>query len=392
MLALGLQWALVEMSDPKQTFAEVPRKHIGYGPRPIFVDVRAVWLTFAIGVAVLLAWAMRDLFVPFAFSAAFVLIGAPVVDAMKSHGMPRPVGAAIFLLVLGAVLTALTLLILPKLIDQIGDVVQRVPVLLEELEKWISRNFGVDDSLLRIREAVQERIDDIGGTLATGGVGGALGAGARGILRGAASFAVAAGLFLMVPVLVFFALSELDLLRRNVPRFIPMTWREPAARYGGAIRYAIFYMLRGQLMVAFCLMVIYMIGLSLAGVPFAMAISVIAGLGYFIPYATGTLLFVLSVLFTLLDPSASLLTSVIGAGVTALVGQAVETWFLTPRVVGKSAGLPPLLVVLAVLIGGELFGFVGILFSLPIATALAAVVRASGEIPYEEGDDDEHAG
>jgi predicted PurR-regulated permease PerM len=123
-----------------------------------------------------------------------------------------------------------------------------------------------------------------------------------------------------------------------------------------------------------------------------MAISVIAGLAYFIPYATGTLLFVLSVVFALLEPQASVLNAVIGAGITALVGQAIESWFLTPRIVGKSAGLPPVFVVLAVLIGGELAGFVGILFSLPIATAVAAVVRASGELPYEEGDDDEHAG
>lgn len=369
-----------------------PRPYIGYGPRPLFLDVRAVWLTLALVAALALAWAIRDLFVPFAFSAAFVLVGAPIVDAMKRHGMPRPVGAAIYLLVLGAALLALILLIVPELVRQVGDAIGRVPTLLEDLEEWIERTFGVDDSLLRLRSAAEARIKDIGETLASGGMGGALGAGARGLLRGAASFAVAAGLFLMVPVLVFFTLSELDLLRRHVPRFLPHAWREPAHRYGGALHDAIWYMLRGQLLVAFVLIVIYMIGLSIAGVPFAMAISVIAGLGYFVPYATGTLLFVLSVVFALLEPEPRVLNAVVGAGLTALVGQAVETWFLTPRIVGKSAGLPPLFVVIALLIGGELAGFVGILFSLPVATAIAAVVRASGEVPWEEGDDDEHAG
>lgn len=366
-----------------------PRRHIGYGPRPIFLDLRAVWLALAIVVTVLLLWTLRGLFVPFAFSAAFVLVGAPVVDRMKERGMPRPIGAAIYLLVLIAVLTALTLLIVPKLISQVGDLVQRIPVLFEDLEAWIERRFGIDDSLIRLREAVQKRISEIGTTLAGGG---GLGATASGILRGAATFAAAAGLLLMVPVLVFFGLSELDLLRRNVPRFIPTSLREPAARYGGAVRDAMWYMLRGQLLVAFVLMVIYVIGLSIAGVPFALAISVIAGLGYFIPFATGALLFVLSVLFALLEPQASVLVAVVGSGITAAVGQAVETWFLTPRIVGKHAGLPPLFVVLAVLIGGELAGFVGVLFSLPVATALAAIVRASGEVPFEEGDDYEHAG
>lgn len=371
---------------------EAPRRHIGYGPRPIYLDVRAVWLLFAIAVAIVFAWALRGLVVPFAFSAAFVLVGAPVVDRMKHAGMPRPIGAAIYLLVLIAVLTALTFLIVPKFISQVGDVVQRVPSLLEELEKWIEARFGVDDSVLRLREAVQERFSTLGDTLAAGGgVGGAIGASARGILRGAATFAAAAGLFLMVPILVFFGLSELDLLRRNVPSFIPHDLREPAARYGGAIHDAIWYMLRGQLLVAFVLMIIYVIGLSIAGVPFAIAISVIAGLGYFIPFATGALLIVLSVVFAFLEPDASLLTSIIGAAITAAVGQAIETWFLTPRIVGRHAGLPPLFVVLAVLIGGQLFGFVGVLFSLPVATAIAAIIRASGEVPYEEGDDDEHA-
>lgn len=365
---------------------EVPtRQHPSFGPRPLYVDVRAVVFLLGFAVACLMLWGLRSLLVPVLFAAAFTLVGAPLVDRLKQGGIPRAIGALIYLVVLGAVLTALLFLIVPRLVDQIGDLVERLPLLVDRLEAWIAATTGYEDAVERVSAEVRERVREMSGLAGGAAVGGRL----FGMLT---AFLSRAGLWLMVPVLVFFTLSELPLLRRYAPTFLPGPWREPAIRYGGAIRDALAYMLRGQLTVAMMLTVIYVIGLNIAGVPFAIAISVIAGLGYFIPFATGTLLLVLSVVFTLLEPGTPIVRAVLGAAITAVVAQGIETWFLTPRIVGRTAGLPPLIVVVAVLVGGVLFGFAGVLFSLPVATAIGAVVRARRLTPWEEGDDDEHAG
>jgi predicted PurR-regulated permease PerM len=361
------------------------RQHTGFGPRPIYVDTHALFVALAFALAAWLLWSLRSLWVPALFAAAFTLVGAPVVERLKQGGIPRAVGALIYIVAVGAILTALLLLIVPRFVEQVGGLIERVPRLVARLELWIAEVTGYEDAVERLGAELRGRLLALGGLAAPGAaVGGRL-------FAWLVAFFSRAGLWLMVPVLVFFTLSDLPLLRRNLPSFLPRLWREPALRYSRAIRDALAYMLHGQLLVALFLILIYLVGLNLSGVPFAFAISVIAGLGYFIPFATGTLLLLLSVVFTLLEPEAPLLRAILGAAITAVVAQGIETWILTPRIVGKTAGLPPLLVVVAVLVGGVLFGFAGVLFSLPVATALGAVVRTYREGPWEEGDDDEHA-
>lgn len=347
--------------------------------RPLVVDLRALSL-FAGGLlAVALAFTLRDLFVPFAFAAALVLVGAPLIDRLARHRVPRALGAALYLALLGTALLLLVLLVVPALVQQVLDVVERLPRLLLQLDTWVERTFGVRHGLEQGRAALEERFtqlvrDLVGGTSE-------LGTQAASLLRGAASFASAAGLALMVPVLVFFALAELEQLRRLPRELLPSSMYRGLSRYAAAVREAMLYLLRGQLLVALALAALYLLGLTLAGVPFPLTVSVVAGLAYFIPFATTPVLLGLSLLFALLEPDASLWRAAVGAGATAAVGQVVESWFLTPRIVGRHAGLPPLVVVVAILVGGQLAGFTGVLFSLPVATALAAMVRAARSSP-----------
>jgi predicted PurR-regulated permease PerM len=343
--------------------------------RALVIDVRALTLVLGGALALWLAFLLRDLFVPFAFAAALVLVGAPLIDRLAHHRVPRAVGAALYLALLGAALLLVVLLVVPTLVQQVLDVVERLPRLLTQLDAWVETTLGVRHGLAQGRAVFEERLSQIISDL----VGGTseLGAQAASLLRGAASFASAAGLALMVPVLVFFALAELEQLRRLPRELLPASTYQGLSRYAAAVREAMLYLLRGQLFVALALMVLYLIGLTITDLPFPLTISVVAGLAYFLPVATTPVLLSLSLLFALLEPDASLWRAAIGAGATAAVGQVVESWFLTPRIVGRHAGLPPLFVIVAILVGGQLAGFTGVLFSLPFATALAAVVRAA---------------
>jgi predicted PurR-regulated permease PerM len=122
--------------------------------------------------------------------------------------------------------------------------------------------------------------------------------------------------------------------------------------------------------------VIYVIGLGISGVPLALAIGILAGAAYLIPFASASAALVLSVAFALLElgPDGAK-GPIIGAAITCVLVQLVEGYVLTPRIVGEKAGLSPLATLLAVLFGGTAAGFLGVLFALPIGAVVALVLR-----------------
>jgi predicted PurR-regulated permease PerM len=131
--------------------------------------------------------------------------------------------------------------------------------------------------------------------------------------------------------------------------------------------------LRGQLTVMLALGVLYAAGLSIVGVDFALLIGLIAGLVSFVPYLgliVGIIIATIAVLFQSHD-----ITQVLWVfGVFAIV-QLLEGTVLTPLLVGDKIGLHPVTVIFAVMAGGQLFGFFGILVALPVAAVLAVIMR-----------------
>lgn len=131
--------------------------------------------------------------------------------------------------------------------------------------------------------------------------------------------------------------------------------------------------MRGQLMVMFSLAVIYTLGLSMIGLELALLLGVIAGLVSFVPYLgliVGILLAGLAAFFQFGDWLPVLQVAIVFA-----VAQAIEGMVLTPRFVGERIGLHPVAVIFAVLAGGQLFGFTGVLLALPAAAVVMVLLR-----------------
>jgi len=130
--------------------------------------------------------------------------------------------------------------------------------------------------------------------------------------------------------------------------------------------------MRGQLMVMLALGVIYAAGLWLVGLDLAFIIGMIAGVLSIVPYlgtAVGVIAAVIAALFQFQDVFHTVMVLVVFAA-----GQSLEGMVLTPRLVGDRVGLHPVAVIFAVLAGGQLFGFLGILLALPVASALNVLV------------------
>lgn len=333
--------------------------------RPLLLDTKAVWLVITLVVAVALLWALRDLVAPFLFAAALTFIGAPVVNRLQRRRLPRYLGSFLFLVLVGMILAALLLLVLPTLIEQVGDLVERFPEILQRLQRFADQIVGVDMARELERLVASARAS--------------LAASARelagGAARGFASVLSITALVVLVPLLTFFLLAELPAFSHFVHEVIPARYRDEATRYGRLVQDALGNMLRGQLIVASIMAAIYVVGLSVVGVPLPVAIGIISGFAYFIPFATTPVCIALSTIFVLLEPGGRIWFPILGATGIALVVQALESWLLTPRIVGFKAQLSPLVVVIAAIIGAELYGFVGVLFSFPVATAVGVLMR-----------------
>ena len=177
----------------------------------------------------------------------------------------------------------------------------------------------------------------------------------------------------LIPVVMFYLLRDWDRIVRRVDELLPRRWLPTVRTLAREIDRVLAEFVRGQLSVMVVLAVYYVIGLSLAGLKFAIPIGVLTGLLVFVPYVGFGLGFVLGVLSALLQwsgwPGFIAVLSVYG------IGQLLEGYVLVPWLVGDRIGLHPLAVIFALLAFGHLFGFAGVLLALPASAALLVGLR-----------------
>ncbi|WXH33434.1 Putative transport protein YhhT [Myxococcus stipitatus] len=177
----------------------------------------------------------------------------------------------------------------------------------------------------------------------------------------------------VVPVLAFFFLQDYPRLMGRVKDLLPRRAVGLVGRRFAEVDEVLSAFVRGQLTVGALLSVIYAVGLSAARIDMAIVIGVIAGFGNMVPYlgtGVGILLSLVGVMLSWQGPWQ--IGMVVG---TFVVGQMLEGFVITPRIVGEKVGLAPVAVIIAILAFGELFGFVGILLAVPVAAILKVVLR-----------------
>jgi len=324
--------------------------------------------------------ALSGLVTALLFALTLALLLAPVVRALEKRRVPRAIGGALAILALGVVLAAFSATFLPRIVRELTELALRIPDGLSRLIAVVEKStgFALPTNLAELVKTLTERFagewkEQVGRVLSSSGS--FVGEHAGEVFAGLASVVGTLGQAALVPVIAYFVLVELDALAALALSLAPVVVRRQVLRHGPGIARALSSMVKGQLTVALAMAGIYVVGLLLSGVPLALAIGILAGLAYVIPFASGVVCVGLSVVFVLLEPDLAPLGPIAGTIATAVVVQLVEGWVLTPRIVGEQAGLSPLAVVLAVLCFGELFGFLGVLFALPIAASIAVVVK-----------------
>jgi predicted PurR-regulated permease PerM len=181
------------------------------------------------------------------------------------------------------------------------------------------------------------------------------------------------GNVVMVPLVLFYLLYDWNRMLARVQGFVPRRWLDKTLQLARDMDRMLSQYLRGQLLVMAVLAVFYAIALTIAGFEIALPVGIFTGVAVFIPYigyATGLALALLAALLQFGDWY--------GFGAVAIiygVGQILESFFLTPRLVGERIGMHPLAVIFALLAFGQLFGFFGVLLALPVSAILSVALR-----------------
>ncbi len=183
----------------------------------------------------------------------------------------------------------------------------------------------------------------------------------------------------LFPIFVFFFLRDWDTMKQGVFDLVPFRWRQGVLDHYVEIDAKMAQFLRGQFLLCCTLAVLYALGLAIfTDIPLAVGVGVLAGLLFIIPYFGTAIGIILGIILAVVAGGLTADTGVEILKVGAVFGvvQAIEGAFLTPRIVGDSVGLHPVVVMLALVVGANLFGFLGILLGVPVAAALQVIAAS----------------
>ncbi|MFM8690875.1 MAG: AI-2E family transporter [Limnohabitans sp.] len=341
-------------------------------PLTLSINRPVLWLGVVLLVAVLF-WLLAPVLAPFVIAAVLAYVLHPlVVRSERLFGQSVPRALAVVLVETAALLllTGLLLLLVPVILREWPLLQQQLPALLDRIDSalrpWLAQmglNVSLDLSDLKahLREWLSANREDwIAPLLASLKVGG-------NALLSLVGYAV------LVPVALFFMLNDWERLVDMSLQWVPPRWRPGFDDFMSECDRVLGEYLRGQVMVMLALAVFYSAGLALFGLELALPIGVFTGLAVFVPYLGFGLGLLLALLAGLLEsgPGQALLMVAVVYG----LGQLLESFVLTPRLVGERIGLHPLAVILALMAFGQLFGFVGVLVALPASAVLLVALR-----------------
>jgi len=313
---------------------------------------------------------LAPVLVPFLAAAVMAYVLHPLVDRWQARRLPRSVGSLLAVLLLSLALLSLALLIVPVVTHQIPLLREQIPPMLGRLHAqllpWLQRvgvdlQFDVDP----VRQWLGRIWADNGEEL----VGGVLAS----LRLGGSAVLALFGYLVLLPVVTFYLLLDWPEVVRRCQSLIPPRWRSASLSFFEDTDAVLGQYLRGQLLVMLCLALFYAVALAVVGLDLALPIGVFTGVAVFVPYLGFGLGLVLGVLAALLQFQA--LGPVLGVCLVFMAGQLLESFYLTPRLLGERIGLHPLVVIFALMAFGQVFGFVGVLVALPASAVLLVALR-----------------
>jgi predicted PurR-regulated permease PerM len=323
--------------------------------------VAGVWLLFSL---------LRGVLLPFAVSFVIAYLLEPLVDRLEEFRVRRGAASVAVLLAFLLAFALVLLLIVPLLQQQVIRIIDRLPSLVSAAQELfghfmqaLQRRLPATE-VAKLRDLVNQQIGNaVEWTVHL----------LQSMITGSFAVLNLVSLIVVTPVVTFFLLRDWHVMIDQIDAHLPRAQAETVREQARIIADTLNGFVHGQAFVCLILAVYYAAALSLAGVESALAVGLLIGVLAVVPVVGVAIGFALSIALAALQYGTW--TKILVVVGIFLFGQSVEANVLTPKLVGDRIHLHPVWVIFALLAGGKLFGFVGVLVSVPAAAAIGVLVR-----------------
>lgn len=315
-------------------------------------------------------FAISNILLPFVLAFVLAYFLNPLVVKLQKKGWGRTTSTTTVVGGFCVLIISFFMILIPLLQTQVLSFMVRVPnivtlvwskikILITYTQQKIS-----PEQMYQLSDAVSQTAFNILNSIGTG---------LMNILSGGVVVFNVLSLLIITPVVLFYVLRDWDGVSRKTKALVPHKYEKTVSSFWQDINKTLSGFIRGQISVCLSLALFYAIGLSLIGLDLGALVGIIAGVLSFIPYFGFLTAVLLGVLLAFSQGAGWGVW--IGLAVVLTLGQILESYFLTPKLVGDGVGLHPVWIIFALLAGGVLFGFLGILLAVPVAAVIGVVVR-----------------
>jgi len=313
---------------------------------------------------------MGEILTPFIIAALLAYLGDPLVNKLEKMHLKRTLSAILIFSLMLLILLGLGLLIIPLLQVQIQILIEKIPDMVIWIQQtvmpWLSTHFDIKINFdpVEIKKILITHWQQAGNVLDK--VVLTLTHSTKTVLKVLINF-------ILVPVVTFYLLRDWPMLLTRLQNLVPRVYIEPVTTISSQCNEVVGAFFRGQFLVMLILGLYYTIGLSIMGLDLAVLIGVIISILSIVPLLgtiIGLFLGIITTVFQFHDVKHVIYLLIIFG-----IGHVLENMILTPLLIGNRVGLHPVAVILAVLIAGTYFGFLGILLAIPIAAVLLVLLK-----------------
>jgi predicted PurR-regulated permease PerM len=327
-------------------------------------------LGFAAVLGFILLYLLEPVWEPFLIAALLAYLGDPLVNRLMKLKISRTMAALIVFLLIMFAIVSVFLFVVPLLARQITLLINRLPDLIVWIQQtavpWIKEHTGVSISfdLKQLKMVIAQHWQQVGNVAAV--VWTALSSSGLALLAWLTKL-------LLIPVVTFYLLRDWESLIKGIQQLLPRKIEPTVVKLVKECNEVLSAFFRGQLLVMLALSIIYSIGLAITGLDTAVLLGVMSGALTIVPYLGVTIGVVVSGIAAFIQFHDWI--HVMYVLIVFAIGHVLENMVLTPWLVGDRIGLHPVAVLFAVLAGGHLFGFTGVLLALPVAAVIMVLIR-----------------
>lgn len=331
---------------------------------------KPVIFTILLFFLILILYLLSSILIPFIVGALLAYLCNPLVNKLIRLSISRIIATSIVFFFLFLCIFLLFLLLIPLIQNQITVLSEIIPRALIWIQQKIMPqllayfNIPGTNNVEAVKTILSENLMKAGGII---------GWFLQAILHSGRALFNSMLNIILIPVVTFYLLRDWDSIYKKIPTFIPTEIRPGVIKLAKESDVVLSAFFRGQLLIMLCLSIFYAIGLSIIGLQIGILIGIISGLLSVVPYL-GLIVGIIAASIAAIIQFGTL-TSIFDVLIVFLIGLCLENFYLTPKLIGDRIGLHPVIVIFAILAGGTLFGFFGVLLALPVASVLLVLLK-----------------